>query len=62
MPKTSIGRDFSPIHFDRFLEKTIPVFQHPFFKGFCNSQVILPKLHNFADHFAKSLKSSKIGW
>jgi len=44
------------------LKKTSHFFQLPFFPAFSSIQIILPKLHNFADHFAKSLKSSKIGW
>jgi hypothetical protein len=33
-----------------------------FFIPFAASRFILLKLHNFADHFVKFLKSSKIGW
>ncbi len=33
-----------------------------FFIPFSVRRFILPKLHNFADHFVKFLKSSKIGW
>jgi hypothetical protein len=64
--KISGNTDFTRLFTQRGVElmkNKMPSFSSiHFFIPFSASQFILLKLHNFANHFVKFLKSSKIGW